>query len=183
MFHLQLRQFPHNHSQFNLTEQELHAIAGPWVRGQWLAIGERKWNAHQAKLTIVEGPRVQMAQLSMGRGWRHVQREGQDVTEQVLAAASAPPAGSEGGPPARVPSASPAGERSAPDSASSAPAAAGAPAFAANAVGSLLGGGPRAQALLAAWQETAARYPNRSPSECLELAEEQLESQAGGAAR
>src|SRR6516165_10324622 len=66
MFHLQLRQFPHNHSQFNLTEQELHAIAGPWVRGQWLAIGERKWNAHQAKLTIVEGPRVQMAQLSMG---------------------------------------------------------------------------------------------------------------------
>jgi hypothetical protein len=87
-YHIELRQFPHNLCNFNLTEQELHAtIVGPWAREQWIELGDRKWSPHQAKLTIIEGPQIPIEQLSMGRGWRAAQRQGRDVTTRVLAAA------------------------------------------------------------------------------------------------
>ena len=66
MFHLELRQFPHNHCQFNLADEELRAIAEPWANGQWVELGQRKWSPHQAKLKIIEGPPIPMQQLSMG---------------------------------------------------------------------------------------------------------------------
>jgi hypothetical protein len=70
MYHLELRQFPHNTCRFNLTEQELRAVLGPWAREKFVEVGERKWSPHQAKLTILEGPRLEVQQLAMGRGWR-----------------------------------------------------------------------------------------------------------------
>jgi len=167
MFHLELRQFPHNHCQFNLSDEELRAIAEPWAGGQWVELGQRKWSPHQAKLKIIEGPPIPMQQLSMGRGWRHVQRHGEDVTGRVLDAASASLASAQ---------AAPVGPRS----------GAGAGAAASNAphdsnasppeLSSLLGGSPRAEALLAVWRYTAVRFPDRTPSECLALAERQLDS-------
>lgn len=84
MYHLEIRQFPHNVCRFNLTERELLPIAVPWAREEWVELGERKWNVNQAKLTIIEGPQLSMPQLAMGRGWRNAQRQGQDVTERVL---------------------------------------------------------------------------------------------------
>ena len=84
MYHLELRQFPHNTCRFNLTEQELRAVLEPWVREKFVEVGERKWSPHQAKLTILEGPRLDVAQLSMGRGWRAAQRQSEDVTERLL---------------------------------------------------------------------------------------------------
>jgi hypothetical protein len=177
MFHLQLRQFPHNHCRFNLTEQQLRSITEPWVRGEWLEIGERRWNANQAKLTIIEGPHIPTEQLSMGRGWRHAERHGHDMTRKVLAAAASSGAGSPHSGIAQEARTAPLGDPSPTPGAS---ARTGAPAAAAGAVRSLLGDGPRAEALLVAWQQTADRYPNRSPSECLALAEEELESQSGG---
>lgn len=90
VFHIELRQFPHNFCHFNLSEPELYAtILGPWVREQWIELGERKWSPHQAKLAVLEGPHLPLEQLSMGRGWRNAQRTGRDVTERVLAAAKA----------------------------------------------------------------------------------------------
>ena len=57
MYHIELRQFPHNMCRFNLTEQELLAtVTAPWAREQWIELGERKWSPHQAKLTVLEGP-------------------------------------------------------------------------------------------------------------------------------
>ncbi len=88
MYHLELRQFPHNTCRFNLTEQELRAVLEPWAREKFVEVGERKWSPHQAKLTILEGPRLDVAQLSMGRGWRAAQRQSEDVTERLLAAAA-----------------------------------------------------------------------------------------------
>ena len=41
MYHVELRQFPHNLCRFNLTEPEIRAIAIPWVREQPLDIGEQ----------------------------------------------------------------------------------------------------------------------------------------------
>jgi hypothetical protein len=84
VYHVEIRQFPHNASRFNLTERELLPIVVPWVREEWVELGERKWNVNLAKLTIIEGPQLSMPQLAMGRGWRNAQRQGQDVTERVL---------------------------------------------------------------------------------------------------
>jgi hypothetical protein len=86
-YHLQMRQFPHNHSRFNLSQGELDAIAQRWARGEWVELGERKWSPHLAQLTVLEGPSVPAAQLTMGRGWRNAERRCEDVTERVLAAA------------------------------------------------------------------------------------------------
>jgi hypothetical protein len=84
MFHIELRQFPHNMCHFNMTEQELFAqIVNGWAQEQWIELGDRKWNPHQSKLIVLEGPQIPVEQLSMGRGWPTAQRQGEDVTERV----------------------------------------------------------------------------------------------------
>ena len=97
MYHLELRQFPHNLCRFNLDERGLQAILGPWTREPIVELGERKWSPHQAKLTVLEGPEIPLEQLSMGRGWRAAERQSEDVTERVLAAAKAAGGPSPGG--------------------------------------------------------------------------------------
>jgi hypothetical protein len=84
VYHVEIRQFPHNVCRFNLTERELLPIAVPWAREEWVELGERKWNVNQATLTIIEGPQLSLPELAMGRGWRNAQRQGQVVTERVL---------------------------------------------------------------------------------------------------
>ena len=162
MYHVELRQFPHNLCRFNLTEPEIRAIALPWVREQIVDIGERKWSTNQATLTILEGPRLESAQLTMGRGWRAAQRQGEDVTERILAAARQA-ASAEA---ARV--------------AVSAPADAGAladPLALGVQLASLLGDNPAA--LLAAWRAAAARHSGLSPSETLAEAEREIAARPG----
>ncbi len=169
MFHVELRQFPHNHARFNLSDGELVALVDPWVREQWVEMGERKWNRNLASMKIVEGPELPVQKLSMGRGWSTAQREGEDVTERVMAAAKA-----------------------AMERAGQAPGGNGAPGA---AVGSGRGGaagdhsslgaqvdpgglarllGADAPRLLEAWQAAAATSPDLAPSESLALAERQL---------
>jgi len=181
MYHLELRQFPHNLCRFNLTEQDLRALLAPWVLERPLELGERKWSPHQASLTVLEGPRLELQQLSMGRGWRTAQREGEDVTARVIAAAGAQTAG---------PSAPPAAE-AAPAPASSSPsagqAALGSPADAAALADPLALGiqlaallGDDAARLLAAWRQASADSPGLSASETLALAEAALRSRRPG---
>ncbi len=176
MYHVELRQFPHNLSRFNLGQRELEAILIPWAREQVVELGERKWSPHQARLTVLEGPQLSVQEISMGRGWRTAERRSEDVTERVLAqvrealaaaeAAAAPPT------PAAVGVAG-----------AAAPAAPGPEAPIADplALGvqlaSLLGGDPTR--LLGAWREIAARSPGLTPSESLALAEREIASPAG----
>ncbi|HWY90741.1 MAG TPA: hypothetical protein VNY31_08730 [Solirubrobacteraceae bacterium] len=87
MFHVELRQFPHNACAFNLIDAELAQIVGPWSREQWIELGERKWNPHQARMTVLEGPHLPVEDLAMGRGWRNAQHQSEDVTERVIARA------------------------------------------------------------------------------------------------
>ncbi len=165
MYHIELRQFPHNVCRFNLTDEELRAIVEPWAREQLVDFGERKWSPHQARLTILEGPEIPLQQLTMGRGWRAAQRQSQDVTERVLAAARAAGKaaagggagvgtavhdGSTGGGPLSDPLAH--GVLDDPRS-----------------VAALLG--PDPVALLDAWRAAAASSPGLTPSESLALAE------------
>jgi hypothetical protein len=97
VYHVEIRQFPHNVCRFNLTERELLPIAVPWAREEWVELGERKWNVNQATLTIVEGPQLSLPQLAMGRGWRNAQRQGQVVTDRVLETLEQAPGTAEGG--------------------------------------------------------------------------------------
>jgi hypothetical protein len=190
VFHIELRQFPHNVCRFNLEQAELFAtIVEPWANEQWIEVGERKWRPDQARLTVLEGPRLDMQQLSMGRGWGSATRESEDVTERVLAEARARGARREG---AQAGAAGGAGVGPRPATAS---AAAGSPSpppaqgtspedsLAAVAAGvgpltqqlrELLGEDP--VALLQAWRLAALRRPELSPSECLALAERTLSS-------
>ena len=167
MFHVELRQFPHTAWAFNLSETELlQTLVVPWSREQWVELGERKWSPHQARLTVLEGPRLQVQELSMGRGWRNAQHHGEDVTERVLARARASqPAGGAiiiPATPRTVP-----GDRGAAEGAE-----AGSPELL-----SLLGADPAA--LLRAWRLAAERRPELAPSESLALAERTLRSRDG----
>jgi hypothetical protein len=160
MYHLQLREFPHNLARFNLSEPELRALLAPWVLEKPLELGERKWSPHQATMTVLEGPHLELQQLSMGRGWRAAEREGQDVTARVIAAASVAAGPSAGG------------AQPGPGSAGGAPI--GDPLALGVQLASLLGGDPAG--LLAAWRQSSAEHPGLSPSETLALAEATLES-------
>ena len=62
------------------------AILVPWVKEEWFEEGEQKWNSNEATITVLEGPKLSMPELAMGRGWRNAQRRSEDVTERVLAA-------------------------------------------------------------------------------------------------
>jgi hypothetical protein len=165
MYHVELRQFPHNMSRFNLTDGELGAIVEPWARQQLVEFGERKWSPQQAKITILEGPHMPLEQLTMGRGWRAAQRNSEDVTDAVLAAAREALAAAAAAPAPGLAS-----------SASSQPAGAAAALADPLALGvqlaSLLGEDPGR--LLAAWREVAARSTGLSPSESLALAERDI---------
>jgi hypothetical protein len=158
VYHVELRQFPHNMCRFNLSEEELvDTIVGAWAEEKWIEFGERKWNPHQARLTVLEGPQLAVEELAMGRGWRNAQRHSEDVTERVLEQARARQAAN---------AAAAASEAAA----STAAGVAGAD----EQLRALLGADPGA--LLASWRLTAARRPELAPSEALALAEATLRS-------
>lgn len=88
MFHLELRQFPHQTREFNLTREQLEArVVGPWVRGELVALGDRRWDPERAKLAIYEGRALATEEIGMGRGWANATRTGEEVTARVLAEA------------------------------------------------------------------------------------------------
>jgi len=90
VYHFELRAFPHNLSRFNLSLGELRStLLEPWSRDRVFECGERSWDPRRAKLTVLQGPRLDPGELTMGRGWRLAQRRGRDVTAEVLAEAGA----------------------------------------------------------------------------------------------
>jgi hypothetical protein len=91
VFHVELRQFPHQTRAFNLTREQLDArIVRPWVSDGGVELDDRRWSSERARLTIYEGPELAPDQLGLGRGWANVTRAGQDVTAQVLSERAAP---------------------------------------------------------------------------------------------
>jgi hypothetical protein len=183
VYHVELRQFPHNVCQFNLSPAQLGGLVTTWVRGEVIDIEDRKWLPQQARLTIVEGPEIPLDQLTMGRGWTVARREGADVTEkllseaqQALGIAEIPPLP----PPAVI---APPRAAGAPGAAAAQPAASGAAALSdpmalSMQIGSLLGAD--APALLDAWRKAAADTPGLAPSDALARAEQALRDAPGG---
>jgi hypothetical protein len=90
VFHVELRQFPHLARGFNLTAEELHArVVSAWTAGSDVDFEERRWDPSRARITIYQARELAGEELGMGRGWGTVSREGEDVTEELLAAARA----------------------------------------------------------------------------------------------
>jgi hypothetical protein len=178
VYHLELRQFPKRVHSFNLSGEAIGAIVLAWVQDRVVELGEQKWSPHTAEITILEGPQIPVAELSLARGWGTAEREGRDVTEQVLAeareaiatgaaGAAAPPVASraatvsDGARPepdrnARVGDAQPVAD----------------PLGLGVQLASLLGAD--AARLLEAWRSVAARSSGLAPSETLALAEREL---------
>jgi hypothetical protein len=85
VFHVELRQFPHQTRSFNLTREELDArILKPWMAREPIELNDYKWQPDRATLTIYEGPLLGIGEMGLGRGWQNVTRSGRDVTEEVL---------------------------------------------------------------------------------------------------
>ena len=166
MFHVELRQFPHNLCRFNLSEQELHTLVEPWAREQWIELGGRKWSPHQARLTILDGPRLAVQELSLGRGWRNAQRRSEDVTGRVLAAAKT----------SQVHNGGPSSSQPRPSTGPSGPST-GLP-LEADSLGlellTLIAEAPAP--LSAVWQLARSNFPERLASECLAMAEQAIRS-------
>jgi hypothetical protein len=162
--------------RFNLSAQELRSVVlEPWARDRWIEFGERKWSPHQAKLTVLQGPRIPFGQLTMGRGWRTAEREGREVTAELLAALEQELASTSE--PARVPggaSGAAAGAAHRPDG-SQLGEGAGDPA---DSLGlELLSRiGAEAAPLHLAWELAGERHPGSPASATLALAERALES-------
>jgi hypothetical protein len=169
VYHVELRQFPHNFCRFNLTERELREmILDAWAQGDWIELGERKWNPQQANLRVLEGPRLPVEQLSMGRGWRNAVRQGQDVTERMILAARQAPRLEQGVEPS--PESGIRAESTAPsDSEQTRSRRPDAERLAAELL-TLLGEDPIP--LMRAWQLALEQHADRTPSECLALAED-----------
>jgi hypothetical protein len=166
VYHVELRQGVNKLHRFNLSEQQLWALLVPWARERVVDVGERRWNPDQATVTVFEGPQLDIRQLSMGRGWRSAQREGTDVTAQVMdAARRAPSASSEQHASQGPGSASAAGEQALPADVAPAPD----PLAIGVQLASLLG--DRAGELLSAWREVCSEHPTLAPSESLAIAE------------
>ncbi len=88
MFHVELRQFPHQGRSFNLDREQLEQrILGPWLRGELVEVQDRRWAPHKAKLTIYESRALEIEEIGLGRGWANVTRIGTEVTRQLLAQA------------------------------------------------------------------------------------------------
>ncbi len=92
MYHVELREFPHNTHAFNLDEERLRAeVLDPFARGEIFELGGRAWVPQRTTLTVLEGAELPLHALSMGRGWNNARRKAQDVTSAVLAMLEAPP--------------------------------------------------------------------------------------------
>jgi hypothetical protein len=186
MFHLELRDFPHNMCRFNLSDEELRPIVEIWSRGQVFEYGEQRWNPQNATLKVLEGPKLPLGQLTMGRGWTIAERQGTDVTDRLIAAARAAmfaAGGGAGGEGAAAPGGIPGpGGGALPQGVPA--GATGAPLGDSFALGMQMAAllGPDAMRLLDAWRAAAASSPGLAPSETLAKAEGAVRSAdaAGG---
>ena len=86
MYHLELRQFPHVSRAFNLDREALDVrFLKPLAAGEPIDYGDRRWAPEKTRVIVLEGPPIDQADRGLGRGWALATKQGNDVTEQVLA--------------------------------------------------------------------------------------------------
>src|SRR3954447_9264628 len=76
---------------FNLDEAKLQrTILDPWIRGRPIQLGDKEWEPRDCKLIVLEGPELADTDLSMGRGWSNAERGSENVTRELIDAATVP---------------------------------------------------------------------------------------------
>lgn len=90
-FHVELSSALQHARSFNLSHEELLAtVVEPWLADRTIELGEQEWTPRETTLTILEGPRLGMPELSFGQGWANAERSSENVTQQVLDRAPPP---------------------------------------------------------------------------------------------
>jgi hypothetical protein len=92
-FHVEMASPPNHARAFNLDEPSLQAeVLEPWTIGLPFEFGEHEWDPRESRLTILEGSRLEPADLAFSQGWSNALRASDDVTRPMLemAEASAP---------------------------------------------------------------------------------------------
>lgn len=70
---------------YNLSEEDLNErFLLPLTSGRVVSYGDKDWIPEKTRVIVYEGPQLRPDQIGMGRGWPHVQKHGQDVTQRVL---------------------------------------------------------------------------------------------------
>jgi hypothetical protein len=88
VYHIELREFPHNTHAYNLDVARLQAtVLDPWIAEKVFELGGREWIPQRTTLTILEGPELPLNRLSMGRGWNAALKASKNVTEELVRAA------------------------------------------------------------------------------------------------
>jgi hypothetical protein len=91
VFHVEISAGFHRARVFNLERSDLHSqVLGPWRADRTIEMGDREWRPHDSALRVLEGPRMENADLTFGQGWANAERASRDVTREVLAAMPAP---------------------------------------------------------------------------------------------
>jgi hypothetical protein len=92
-FHVEVRRSFHRARVFNLSEEQVRRrVLEPWSRGAPVELGDREWRPADSKLTVLEGQRLDTAELALGQGWNNATKVAEDVTTRLLAGAGSSPA-------------------------------------------------------------------------------------------
>lgn len=84
-FHVEISGALNHARAFNLNLEELRrTVLEPWLTGRQVELGEHEWDPRESSLRILEGPHLEMPDLSFGRGWSNAERSSEDVTRRVL---------------------------------------------------------------------------------------------------
>ncbi len=87
-FHIEVSSGLQRARSFNLGAEELrHTVLEPWLSGRPVLLGDRKWDAEESELRILEGSELSNPELSFGQGWANAERVSEDVTRPLLEAA------------------------------------------------------------------------------------------------
>jgi hypothetical protein len=91
MFHVEVSAGLRRARVFNVSREELIAkVVQPWLEDRTIEAGERDWRPRDSSLKILEGPRMENADLAFGQGWANAERASENVTRELLE--TAPPA-------------------------------------------------------------------------------------------
>jgi hypothetical protein len=84
-FHVEVRSGIQRAWLFNLEPDELRrSVLTPWAAGVEFPLADQRWDPRESELRILEGPRLDGADLAMGRGPGSAHRTAADVTAALL---------------------------------------------------------------------------------------------------
>jgi hypothetical protein len=86
-YHVELRSSLQRAWLFNLDADDLwRRVLASWAAGAELEVSGRLWDPRRSAVRILEGPRLDGADLAHGQGWNRAERTARDVTSELLRA-------------------------------------------------------------------------------------------------